>query len=179
MTFIDIVILIVLAAGFVVGLIKGVVKQAFGLGGLVAGLVLGAFFCHPVATLLVNSINISEKSAAVASFILILILVPLVFNLLGLMLSKFVKIVQLGFLDRILGGLVGLLAYLTVLGLMIQLLEITGLSSSIRDKEEGERQSVLYEPVRKTTDFCLHWAWDRINDFVDVDVTKKNVGEKA
>ncbi|MBO4498856.1 MAG: CvpA family protein [Bacteroidaceae bacterium] len=177
MTFIDIFILAILAIGFVTGLIKGVVKQAFGLGGLIAGLALGALFCHPVATLLINSINISEKSAAIVSFILILILVPLVFNLIGLMLSKFVKIVQLGFLDRVLGGLFGVLSYMIVLGLLLQLIEITGLSGYITDKEEGERKSVLYEPVRTTTDFCLHWAWDRVSGFIDEDVKEEKEGE--
>ena len=41
LTAIDIVILLVMAVGLFTGIYKGVIRQAFALGGLIAGLVLG------------------------------------------------------------------------------------------------------------------------------------------
>lgn len=161
LTGIDLIILLVLAIGFMFGCIKGVIKQAFSLGGLIAGLILGSFLSKPVSVFLLDSIKMSEKTASVVAFILILIIVPLVFTLLGNVLSKIFKAANLGFLDRLAGGLFGMLKFTIFMGLAIQLLEYTGLSEKLINKDE-EHQSRFYEPVRKTTDKCLNWAWQHV-----------------
>lgn len=161
LTGIDLIILLVLAIGFMFGCIKGVIRQAFSLGGLIAGLILGSVLSKPVALFLLNSIRMSEKTASVVAFILILIVVPLIFTLLGELLSKIIRAAKLGALDRFAGGIFGMLKFTIFLGLAIQLLEYTGLSDKLINKDE-ERQSRFYEPVRKTTDTCLKWAWKHV-----------------
>lgn len=164
LTALDYVIIVVLLAGLVSGFIKGVVRQAFSLGGLLAGLIVGALFSKPVAATLLRYFAMSEKSASVVAFVLILIVVPLICTVLGGLLSKLIKVVKLGFADRLLGAVFGLLKYLVFMGLFIQLLEISGISDNIIRNGNGEHRSLLYEPVRKTTDTCLHWAWDKVKE---------------
>ncbi len=108
----------------------------------------------------------SEKTAAVIAFLAILVLVPIVFMIVGSLLSKLVKVVKLGFFDRLAGGLFGLLKYFICLGLFIQFLEYTGLADKCIRKDV-ERQSVLYEPVRKISDACLHWTWEKMMSYSD------------
>ncbi len=161
LTGIDLIIAIVLAAGLLTGFMKGVIKQAFSLGGLVAGLLLGSVLSKPVAGLLLQSFRMSEKTAVIVAFVLILMIIPLAFTLLGGLLSKVMKAAKLGFADRLLGGLFGMLKFAIFIGLCIQLLEYTGFSDKFINQDE-ERQSKFYEPVRNVTDKCLHWAWDKV-----------------
>lgn len=173
LTAIDIVILLVMAVGIIVGLWKGVIKQAFSLGGLIAGLIMGKLFSKSVASLLLDSFNMPEKTASVIAFIIILIVVPIAFMLAGELLSKLVKVAQLGFVDRLLGALFGMLKYVIFLGLAIQLMEYTGLADKFI-RSETKRQSVMYEPVRKITDKCLRWTWEHVMEHSDIDLSDLN-----
>ncbi len=161
LTAIDIVILLVLAVGLFTGIYKGVIRQAFALGGLIAGLVLGTLFCKPVSVFILDSFRMSEKTASVIAFVAILLIVPIGCMIVGGLLSKLVKVARLGFFDRLAGGAFGLLKYFIFMGLFIQLMEYTGLSDKCI-KKDGEHKSVLYEPVRKVSDVCLHWTWEKV-----------------
>lgn len=175
LTAIDILIIIVMAVGVIMGFWKGVIRQAFSLGGLIVGLIMGRLFSGKVSLLFLDSFNMSEKSASILAFILILVVVPIAFMLLGGFLSKVVKIVKLGLMDRLLGALFGLLKYTVFLGLAMQLLDYSGLSDNFV-KEDAERRSALYEPVRKVTDFSLRWTWNHIMEHTDIELPELKNG---
>ncbi|MCQ2066871.1 MAG: CvpA family protein [Bacteroidaceae bacterium] len=164
LTFVDMAIILMLAIGLVTGFIRGIIRQAFSLGGLIAGLIIGSFFSKPFSVLILKTFAMSEKTASVTAFILILIVVPLLLSWVGTLLAKLFKAAGLGFMDRILGSAFGLIKFLIVTGLLIQLMEISGVSEKITENSEGH-SPVLYEPVRKTTDACLHWAWDKVREY--------------
>ena len=163
MTALDIVILAVLAIGLISGFVKGVIQQAFSLGGLILGIVLGTLLYKPFAGLLLGFLNMSEKTAGVAAFVIILLVVPIVCGLLGKLLSKVVHAASLGFVDRLLGALFGLVKYMLVMGLVIMVLDMTGISDKIIDKED-KKHSQYYEPVRNFTGFCLKWTWNKVQE---------------
>ena len=165
MTALDIIILAVLACGFITGFIKGVIKQAFSLGGLILGIILGTLLYKPFAGLLLGFLNMSEKSAGIVAFIIILLIVPVVCGLLGKLLSKVIHAASLGFIDRLLGAVFGLFKYMLVMGLVIMILDMTGISDKIINKEE-KKISKYYEPVRGFTGFCLQWTWDKVQETV-------------
>ena len=168
LTAIDIVLLLVMAVGLFMGICKGVIRQAFALGGLVAGLVLGKLFSRPVAVFILDSFRMSEKTAAVVAFLAILVLVPVACTIVGGLLSKLVRVAKLGFFDRVAGGLFGLLKYFIFIGLFIQLMEYTGLSDKCV-RRDGEHKSVLYEPVKKVSYACLHWTWEKVMSYSEED----------
>lgn len=49
------------------------------------------------------------------------------------------------------------------MGLVIMLLDMTGLSEKYINRSE-RRQSKMYVYVRNVTSFCLQWTWDKIQD---------------
>lgn len=159
MAILDYVILIALACGFIIGFCKGAVKQAFSLGGLILGIILGKFLYKPFAGFLQNAISMSDRTAQIVGFIVILIVVPILAGLLGKLLSKVIRAANLGFVDRILGGVLGFFIWLIVMGLTFQLLDMGGLTDAIAD---GSKESKLYMPVRKTTQACLSWTWKKV-----------------
>lgn len=167
----DFIILTILIIGFVMGLIKGVIKQAFALGGLLCGLILGSLVYKPVAVFLQNVVKMSDDVAQVVAFILILIAVPIVFLIIGNILSKLVKVVKLESIDRLGGGLFGFMKYFLIMGLVFQLLEMSGFSDKVIRSEEN-KTSVLYKPVYESSNRCLKWAWKKMSSAKENFTTK-------
>ena len=163
MNTLDWVILVILFIGFLTGFFKGVIQQAFSLGGLILGIICGTLLYKPFAGLLLGFLNMNEKTAQIVAFIIILLVVPIVCGLLGKVLSKLVHAASLGFIDRILGAAFGILKYILIMGLVIKLMDITGLTESIIDSKE-RKESRLYEPVCGFTGFCLQWTWNKIQE---------------
>ena len=87
LTFVDMAIILMLAIGLVTGFIRGIIRQAFSLGGLIAGLIIGSFFSKPFSVLILKTFAMSEKTASVTAFILILIVVPLLLSWVWLLFS--------------------------------------------------------------------------------------------
>lgn len=163
MVFLDWVILFVLFLGLLCGFIKGVIKQAFGLGGLILGLVLGSLLYRPFAGLLLNVFSMSYDVAKIVAFVIILLIVPLVCGLLGNILSKLFHAASLGFIDRLLGAVFGVFKVLIIMGLVIKIMDMTGISDSIMNKEET-RKSRYYGSVRSFTESCLKWTWNKVQE---------------
>lgn len=167
----DFIILAVFVTGFVMGLIKGVIKQAFALGGLLCGLIIGSLVYKPVAVFLQNGVKMSDNIAQVVAFLLILLAVPIAFLILGSLLSRFVKVSKLELIDRLGGGLFGLMKCFLIMGLLFQLLEISGFSDKVIRSEEC-KASVLYQPVYETSNKCLKWTWKKMSSVKDNFTTK-------
>lgn len=165
MTALDYIILAVVACGFIIGFIKGVIQQAFSLGGVILGIVLGTLLYKPFAGFLLGFLNMSEKTAGIVAFIIILLLVPIICGLSGRLLSRLIHAARLGFIDRLLGAVFGLFKFILVMGLVIMILDMTGISDKIINGEE-KKQSRYYEPVRNFTGFCLKWTWNKVQETV-------------
>ena len=88
MTTIDIVILIVLGVGAIVGFTKGFLKQLAGLLGLVAGLLIAKALYATVAERFFLPLTDSLTVAQGIAFVVIWLAVPLAFLLLATLLLK-------------------------------------------------------------------------------------------
>ena len=97
------------------------------------------------------------------AFVIILLVVPLVCGVAGRILSKLVHAVSLGFVDRLLGGAFGLFKVLLIAGLVIKIMDMTGISDDIIKAEE-KKQSRLYVPVSNFTGKCLQWTWNKVQE---------------
>lgn len=105
---VDIAILILMALAGLNGLAKGFFRSVCGLGGLFFGLVLAAWNYPRGSALLLPILRFTPLANAVG-FLLIALVVSFVANWAGAVLSRATHMVGLGCLDRILGGLFGLL----------------------------------------------------------------------
>ena len=147
---IDIVIAALLLVGLISGLRDGLVKQIASLAGVIGGLLLGRAFYMPVGEWLVDVLGFSSEAAYVTAFILILIVVPLLFSLVGWLVSKLLSVICLGWINRLLGGLVGVLKFALLVGVIITGFEFFDQRNSLIAEEKKEA-SVLYYPIYDTT----------------------------
>ena len=151
---IDIIILAVLAIGLIRGFMRGLVRQLASLVGLVAGLLIARALYEGVGDYLSVQMGTSVGLSQVIAFFLIWIAVPLVLSVVAFLLTKALQIIQLGFINRLLGAALGILKYALVLSLLLQLMAYIDPKSEMIPKET-KSQSKLYNRIESFTDIFI------------------------
>jgi membrane protein required for colicin V production len=103
------------------GILRGAVSQLFGIAGVIGGFLLAAHFYESVARQL-SSLFPGLPVAPVISFIVIFLLTWFCVGVSGYWTGKLIRSTGLGFLDRLVGGAVGLAKALVLAMMAIALL---------------------------------------------------------
>lgn len=103
----DWLLLVLLAYSVLRAALRGLVRECFALGGLLAGFVLACWYYQPGARALSGLIS-SEAMAHFIAFLLILGAVMAAATLLGALLHRTAAVIGLGLLNRAAGGAFGL-----------------------------------------------------------------------
>jgi membrane protein required for colicin V production len=119
MNTLDLIVLICLGYGMVRGLIKGFIVEISGVIALFLG-VLGAFkFASTFSHFLSNYIELEPKIIQVVSFLLLFMGIVYGVSLIAKMITKTLQIVALGFLNRLTGGIFGLIKWFVILSALL------------------------------------------------------------
>ena len=87
------------------------------------------------------------KLAQIISFMAIWIVVPVLFGMVGMFLTKTMDVILLGWVNKSLGAALGLLKNLILLMLLISILEFIDTSNHLISQTK-KAESVLYYPIR-------------------------------
>jgi len=117
MNWYDILMIVIIVAGFLYGMIKGIVSEIFALIGIVGGFVVAMKFSFILKPYILPFVK-KEIIAVVFSFAVLLILTAVIFIMLGVFFRKALKIVHLSWLDRFVGGIFGIVKGLVIAGLI-------------------------------------------------------------
>ena len=117
MNWYDILMIVIIVAGFLYGMIKGIVSELFALIGIVGGFVVAMKFSFILKPYILPFVK-KEIVAVVFSFAVLLILTAVIFIMLGVFFRKALKIVHLSWLDRFVGGIFGIVKGLVIAGLI-------------------------------------------------------------
>jgi membrane protein required for colicin V production len=104
MNWLDIVIIVVAALFGLIGLWRGAIRTAFGIAGLVLGIILAGRYYGPFAAVLSPG---GASWAGIAAYAIILIATMIVAGVIGWIVARLVHITLLGWLDRLVGGILG------------------------------------------------------------------------
>lgn len=148
MTTLDIIILVVLGAGAILGFSKGFLKQLASLLGLVAGLLIAKALYATVAERVFLPLTDSLTVAQGIAFVVIWLAVPLAFLLLASLLTKAMEAVSLGWVNRLLGTVLGALKAALLVSLLVCVVEYIDTDNTILKKTK-KQESVLYYPMEK------------------------------
>ena len=144
----DILLLILLAVGFVTGLFSGAVKQLISLIAFVAGYVIACLYYQQLGEWLIRFLSMTSLCNVLA-FILIWCIVPIVANLIASLITKVLNwLPVLGIVNRLLGGVFSLAKYALILGAFIWLFSSMNLL-----KEETMQQSRLARPLKAIPEY--------------------------
>ena len=104
MNWLDIVIIVVVALLGIVGLRQGLIRTVFGIAGLIGGIFLAGRYYDELAALLFPS---SAIWANIAAYAIIAVATMVVAGVIGWLIAKLVNFVALGWLDKLVGGILG------------------------------------------------------------------------
>lgn len=130
------------------GFIKGFIRQLASILGLIVGLFAAKALYTSVAEKISPLIDGSMTVAHIIAFVAIWVIVPLLFILVASLLTKALEVIHLGWLNRLLGGVLGALKYLLLASLVIGFLEYIDADNSLISRTKKE-DSALYYPMQK------------------------------
>lgn len=140
--------LVLLAVGFVLGLISGAVKQVISLVAFVVGFLVASLYCQELSDVLDDALPMPDVCRVVA-FVLLWVIVILVARLAGALLTSLLdKLLAIGMLNRLLGGILSTAKFALVLGAFIWLFSTTSLISN-----ETMQTSRLCRPLKAVPEY--------------------------
>lgn len=113
----DILLLAIIGVSLVLGLIKGLMRMVIGIAAVVAGFIIAALYYRPVSELF-SRVLAAEIWRQLIAFALIFVAVMIVGGLVSFLLSKIIK-GPLRFVDRVLGGLLGVVTGILICGVLV------------------------------------------------------------
>lgn len=171
-----VLIIVILALGAIMGWTQGALKQIAHLAGIVVGLFVACTMYREFAELLTPHIGTSQTTCQFIAFVLLVVLVPVACGIVATVLTKFLNIVNLGFLNRIAGMIIGAVTYCTLLSFIFNIMDFIESEGGFSPDKLGKRPELFY--------FVKHSAQRVVPDaFIVDDMTEMNdavdAGEKV
>ena len=117
----DLVIIGTVGLLALMGLKSGLLKPAFGIGGLVLGIVLAIHYSGEVAPLLTGYVE-GDRLRSIVAFIGVLISVAVATRILAALIKKLLSALVLGWVDNVAGALAGAALGIVLVGTVVYLL---------------------------------------------------------
>lgn len=146
MNVLDIILLLCFVPAIIGGLRRGFIAQVVAIISIILGIWLSFKFSAVLSGWLGQWIEAGEQVLHVISFAVIMILAILALAAVGKLIEATVKIILLGWLNRLLGLIFALLKYALIIGLLLMLFNSLNGQFHMVDKEVLD-SSLLYGPL--------------------------------
>lgn len=141
MNLVDVILGIFILAFLINGIIKGFISSVVHLLGLIIAVFLIGKIGYDVRIALMEKFTIGETIATIIAYILIFLVIMLIAKIVIMILHKIVTFLNLKFLDRILGGLFGILNGILILAILLIILDISPISKIVAQGTENSKIS--------------------------------------
>ena len=163
MTWLDILILLPLLVGLVIGIKRGLIIELTNLISIIAGVVCARLLSAPVAAWIAQQFTWPEAVCSVVAYTLLFLISTTLLYLLGKLLTKLFKAVKLGWLNRLLGGVFGLAKYAIIV--LFVVLCVHQLDTQFQFLQEDlKEESVVYKAVIPLSENTWYTMKEQIND---------------
>lgn len=115
MIYIDLIIIVVIIYAFIKGFYNGLINEIASFLGLFIGAIVSYTFSDNLSEILNSYFEIDPKVLNILSFILLFIITSLCFTIAGKSLTKLIKFISLGTINRLLGGIFSSLKFIIVI----------------------------------------------------------------
>ncbi len=157
MNFLDIVLGLLLLWGLYKGFKNGLFVEIASIIALIAGLYGAIHFSYISGDYLAENMEWNERYINLTAFIITFVIIVLAIHLAGKFLTKIADFAMLGLLNKIAGGIFGVLKVAVIIGALLIFVE--RLNANLKFiNEETQQESVLYEPVKEIGSFVFSFA---------------------
>ena len=146
----ELIILVVLAIGAIVGFRQGALKQVANFIGIALGLVIAAVAYHQFGDFLADKTGAAVGLGHILAFVLIVVFVPLLLGWVATLVSELLKKLKLNFVNRLVGALVGMVSYLLILSVTFNLLDFLTSNGGCRPQKLAVRPPLYYQVKHMT-----------------------------
>ena len=115
MIYIDLIVIVVLLYAFLKGFSNGLVNELASFLGLLIGAIISYSFSDDLSKIIDDYVEIDGQILNILSFILLFILTSFLFTIIGKSITKLIKYISLGTVNRLLGGLFRSLKFIIIL----------------------------------------------------------------
>lgn len=154
MGILDIVLGALLAYGLYRGVRNGFLVEIASVIALIVGIYGAIHFSYITGDYLGKKLDWDASYIKVAAFVLTFLAIVIGVNLLGRFLTRVADFAMLGMLNRLAGGVFGLVKVAVILGALMAYLERADLPLHLIDPESFDN-SILYGPVKETGAFVF------------------------
>ena len=146
MNWIDAIIVVILILSLVMGFINGLVKEVASLAALILGIWGAIRFSAFTAGKLYDYFDMTGRYVGIIAFIITFALIVVVIHFIGILADKIVNYASLGFVNRILGIIFGLLKSILIMSVCFSILNAIDSKKPFLPKKAIE-ESRLYNPI--------------------------------
>lgn len=146
MNWIDLVIVIILGMSMVTGFINGLVKEVASLAALILGIWGAIRFSGFTAAKLYDFFDMSGQYVGIIAFLITFGVIVILIHFIGILADKIVNAVALGFINRLLGIVFGLLKSVLIMSVLFVILNAIDARRPFLPKEKID-ESMFYNPI--------------------------------
>ena len=115
MIYIDLIVIVVILYAFLKGFSNGLVNELASFLGLLIGAIISYSFSDDLSKIIDDYVEIDGQILNILSFILLFILTSFLFTIAGKYMTKLIKYISLGTINRLLGGIFSSLKFLIII----------------------------------------------------------------
>ncbi len=119
----DIIIIALLIFAFIRGIFKGFVMGLSGFIGIISSIYIAKYFSAPVIRLAESLLGIDQKISSAVGFIIVFLAALLLFHFIAVLVDKLISLIALGWLNKLLGGVLFLLKYLFIISVFFNIFD--------------------------------------------------------
>ena len=162
MTWLDIVILLPLLVGLVRGTMRGLITEVIAIAAVILGFIGAKIWGHVFSAWLLEQFTWPQPVCDAVAYALLFLGIAIALNIAGRLLSKLLKAINLGWINRVLGATFGLLKWgLIVLALVFCINKLDNQFNFIQP--DLKNQSIIYPVAVDLADKALDYVKSTAN----------------
>ena len=154
MNLLDFLILIPVVWLCIRGFGKGLIIELATLAGLALGILAAYFFADELENLIKDYFTFSSRATRIVSYIIIFLLVMLVLFIIGKLVEKSADLVAMGWLNKLLGAIVGIAKGIVLVCIILFLIEKFDPSQKVI-KPDVKEKSMFYKPAMELVHYVV------------------------
>lgn len=158
MNYVDVLLLLPIAYGLIRGLIKGLIHELASIVAILLGIYFAYTYSDQFSEWLTKYWETSENNIYIASYIILFMIVSLAVFAIAFILTKMLKMMALGMVNRVLGGIFGMAKSLLLLSLFLFFTQTW--FKQLKKESKELRHSVVYEKLMEVSLFIGGFSTD-------------------
>ncbi|MBP6872446.1 MAG: CvpA family protein [Bacteroidales bacterium] len=154
MTLLDFIILLPIVWLCIRGFMKGLIIELATLAGMALGILAAYYFAADLQALMQDYFSLSEKGTRIVAYILIFLVVLFTVWLIGKLVEKSVDLMAMGWLNKLLGAIVGIIKGVVIVCVALYLVEKYDTRQKVI-KPEVKEKSMFYQPAMEAVRFVV------------------------